>query len=120
MKIKNADLRFYVISHNFNTDQPVRVNVLDGLAEDIAKHIKSKPDTYKHISNKSDLINYLKREFQYHYWGKAEAEYFISGFRSTSKPEKLDIYYQLELNLDTIADHIITQMHLQDVIDINK
>lgn len=110
MKIKNVNLEYYVMYHDFNTNKIKRMNILGGnFAETLAKDIKNNK-----INNKESLKEYLKREFMYHYWSKSEFEIAVGGLhiRNIEELEKLDIWYQIELNLDIIADYIINKMKI--------
>ena len=123
MKIKNTNLEYWVFYLDINTGKPNRVNILKGLAEEIAKRIRSKSDYY-HIENRDDLKKFLKVNFMSHYWGKCEMEYAVidifdimsnnvtlEGVRE--RATKLDVWYQIELNLDIITDYIINKMDLK-------
>jgi hypothetical protein len=49
----------------------------------------------------------------YHYWSKCEAEMFVSGFGRNDEPEKVDIWQQIEMNLDRIVDYVNIQCDLK-------
>lgn len=101
MKIKNSNLEWYVLRYDFNSDKVVSYNVMIGIAEEIHKAIKK-----KEVYNKASLKEFLKRKFMYQYWSRAEYEMLISGFSHNSEPEKIDIYRQLEMNLDRIVEYV--------------
>jgi hypothetical protein len=110
VKIKNANLEWYVFYKDFNSKKIIRYNVLGGsFAEELAKNIRKRK-----ISNKADLKEYLKRDFMYHYWSKSEYEVAVGGLHNKypEEFEKIDIWYQLEPNLDRIVDYIITEMNI--------
>ena len=115
MKIKNVDLEYWVFYFDFNENIPKRVNILKGLEEDIAKHMRSSETSYKHIFNRDTLKKFLKTEFMYHYWSKCEYEYCISDLwkNNSDKSEKYDVWFQIEKNLDMITDYIIYKMDLK-------
>ena len=70
MKIKNVNIEYYVMYHDFNKNTIKRINIFNNeLIETIAKNIRSKK-----IQNLADLQEWLKREFMYHYWSKSEYE----------------------------------------------
>ena len=46
------------------------------------------------------------------YWSRAEYEIMVSGLFDTDKPEKIDVWYQIEMNLDNIAEYLITKLKL--------
>lgn len=115
MKVKNVNLEYWVFYFDFNKDTPKKVNILEGLEEDIAKHIRSSEKSYKHISNRETLKNFLKIEFMYHYWSKSEYEYSICNqwIKNIESPQKYDVWFQIEKNLDMITDYVIYKMDLK-------
>lgn len=109
MKIKNTNLKWNTWRFDFNAKKIVPYNILGGnFAEDLAKAIKK----YK-IENREQLKEYLKREFMYHYWSKAECEIAVGEVSEHSEYlEKLDIWNQIEMNFDNVVDYIILKMEL--------
>lgn len=110
MKIKNANLTWNVLVANDFDKKTVRsYNILGhSFAEELAKEIKRKK-----ISNRDQLKEHLKREFMYHYWSKSEFEIAVGGlFTKYEDLEKLDVWYQIEMNFDNIIDYIIWKMDL--------
>ena len=107
MKMKNVELKWYVFRWDFNAKKITNYNVLSGLAEDIAKKVQAKK-----INNKDTLKEYLKKEFMYHYWSRTEHEVYISDLHG-SEGEKIDIWRQVEPNLDNIVDYVNLKMELK-------
>lgn len=88
MKIKNVNLKWYVLNHDFSLDKIIDYNILwDSLPEEISKEIKKKK-----INSKEELKSYLDRKFMYQYWSRAECEILVSGLHTRVEPEKIDIY----------------------------
>ena len=59
------------------------------------------------------MKEHLKREFMYRYWSKAECEMGMGGLWSTIEElEKIDMWYQIEMNFDNVIDYIILKMDL--------
>lgn len=111
LKIKNAGLEWYVMYYSLNDNKIKRVNILGyNFAKELAKQIKKRK-----INTKLKLAEHLKTEFMYHYWCKAEYEMVVGGFfhRNEEELEKIDVWYQLELNLNTIVDYINYKMDLK-------
>lgn len=54
------------------------------------------------------LKEVLRQEFMYHYWCRAEFEMAIGSLheRKFNEAEKVDIWRQLEPNLDIIAEYV--------------
>lgn len=111
MKIKNTNLEWYVMCYDFNNHKLERINILGyNFAEKLAKQIKKKK-----ISTKKELAELLKAEFMYHYWCKCEYEIVVGGLfhHSEEDLEKIDGWYQLELNMNTITEYINSKMDLK-------
>jgi hypothetical protein len=111
MKVKNVKLEYYVLRHDFNENKIVRYNVFyTSWPEEIRKKIKSNK-----IQSRDDLKDWLSKEFKYHYWCKSEHEIAVGSLFSKSQDdlEKIDIWYQIELNIDMITDYVISKMEIQ-------
>lgn len=101
MKIKTSNLEWYVLDWDENNKIVKPINILKGLAEELAKEVKS-----GRVHNKSILREYLKTTLMYDYWSKAECEFFISGLSSGDDCEKVDLWKQIEPNLDIITEYV--------------
>ena len=101
MKIKTSKLEWYVLDWDDNNKKVKHINILEGLAEELAKEVKSGK-----VHNKSILREYLKTTLMYDYWSKAECEFFISGLSSGDDCEKVDLWKQIEPNLDIITEYV--------------
>lgn len=123
MKIKNIKLEWNVIHYDFNSKKAIIYNVFpDNYAEKLVKAIRSKSNSsYRSIKNRDDLKTWLKREFMYHYWSKCEAEMVIGPwpYKSDDDLQKIDIWMQLEPNLDIITDYVINKMQI-DFKEVNN
>lgn len=127
MKIKNVKLEWYVLHYDINRKEVTSYNVFsDSYPEELAKAIRSKSNSsYRSIKSKEDLKNWLKREFMYHYWSKCEAEMVVGPWpcRNEVELQKVDIWMQLEPNLDRITDYVMNEMQLsfgKDIKNENK
>lgn len=107
MKVKNVNLEWYVLRWDFNTKKVINYNILQWRKEDIANEVRRKS-----IYNKSVLREYLKTVFMYDYWSKAEYEFYISDLHGNDY-KKIDIWRQIEPNLDLITDYINQKMDLK-------
>lgn len=101
MKIKNSNLTWYVLHHDFNNDKIIKYNVMTGIAEALHKKIKN-----KEVHNKQTLKEFLIKDFRYHYWCKSEHEIMVSGLHTRSEAEKIDAWRQLEMNIDQIVEYV--------------
>lgn len=100
-------LKWYVLSHDFNKKKIINYNVF---GESFEKQLKK--DRKKKFSNREELKEYLKHEFMYDYWCRAEHEIAVGGLfdKYPEEFEKIDIFRQLEMNLDNITDYVIKEM----------
>ena len=111
MKIKYANLEWNVLRYDCNKNKIVPYNILGySFAEELAKAIKKQK-----IETREQLKEYLKREFMYHYWSKSECEIAMGGLHTNFKAEdfeKIDMWYQIEMNFENIINYIIFKMEL--------
>jgi len=108
MKIKNVNLEWYVLRWDSNSKKVVNYNILEWRKEDIAKEVRS-----GRVYNKSILREYLKTTLMYDYWSKTECEFFVSDLHSDECCEKVDIWRQIEPNLNNIVDYVNIKMDLK-------
>lgn len=106
MKVKNVNLEWYVLRWDFNSKKVINYNILQWRKEDIANEVRRKS-----IYNKSILREYLKTTFMYDYWSKTECEFYISDLHG-DEYEKIDIWRQIEPNLDLIVEYVNSKMEL--------
>lgn len=66
----------------------------------------------KEFKDYASLKEWLRKEFMYYYWSKCEAEIAVGGLfiKSIEELEKIDIYSQLQPNLDRITEYVIKEM----------
>lgn len=107
MKIKNINLKWYVLRWDANSKKVINYNILEWRKEAIANEIR-----LKHIHDKNTLHEYLKKQFRYSYWSKAECEFFVSDLQGNDY-EKIDMWRQIEPNLDRIVEYINREMDLK-------
>lgn len=108
MKIKNINLEWYVLKWDFNSKKVINYNILQWLKEDIANEVR-----LKHIYDKITLYEYLKKQFMYHYWSRTEHEMIISDLHKHEVGEKIDIWRQIEPNLNRIVEYIDKTLDLK-------
>lgn len=96
------DLHWYVLIHDFNEDKIVRHNIFNNIYVHnfIIKYFK------KFISF-DDFVKELDGTLMYAYWSKSEYEILCRGLYEKYEEQKLDVYYQLELNIKPLAKYII-------------
>jgi len=111
MKKKNVKLEYYVIRVDSNTNQIKRYNIFyNGFIDELSKRMKR-----DNIDNKDKLKDYLKRWAMYNYWSKCECEILVGSLFKYKEEdlEKIDIWYQIEKNLDMITDYVINKCQIK-------
>ena len=114
----NKKLEWYAFIEDFNSGKLGRINVIrQDLIERIRKGIKSKEWAIgdKPIETLKELKEVVKRELMYHFWSKAEYEVIVTGLHyrpEKDKEHKIDVWYQLEPNLDRIVEYINKELEL--------
>lgn len=113
MKRKNFNLEYYVMEYDCADKYVKRFNVFyTSIVNNLIKNLIKKK-----INNYSSLRDFLRREFMYYFWSKSEHEILVSSLhnffvKDTDYIQKVDVWYQIELNLDLICEHIITELRL--------
>lgn len=114
MKQKNVNLVWNVLRWDTNKKKVEVYNVFSDkdFVPDLYKKIKSKK-----ITNYEELKERVKNYLMYYYWSKTECEMSIGPIPYNIKDinifKKIDIYSQLEINLDLIVKYIITEMDIK-------
>lgn len=110
MKIKNVNLEWYAMRWDSNKKAVVKINVLFKMEEDIAKVVRK-----KEIKNREDLRFWLKNRLMYYFWCKSEMEIAVGGLfmKSMDDFKKVDVWSQIEPNLDRIVDYVIAEMKIE-------
>ena len=100
-------LEWYALRDDSSKRKIENYNVLSGWEEKIKKARKN-----KEFKDYASLKEWLRKEFMYYYWSKCEAEIAVGGLfiKSIEELEKIDIYRQLEPNLDRITEYVIKEM----------
>lgn len=110
MKVKNVNLEWYVLRWDSTSNKVTKYNILHNLKDTIAREVRNKS-----IYDKSILREYLKTEFVYSYWSKSEHEMAVGGLFSKypEEFEKIDIWQQIEPNLNNIVEYVNMKMELK-------
>ncbi len=114
MRVKNIKLEWYVLAWSANQNKVVNYNIFgDSFKNDLYKQLKTKK-----ITNYDELKDYVKKWAMYYYWSKSECEMAIGPLwpdklQDLDKFEKIDIYRQIEMNLDHIIEYIMNIMEIK-------
>lgn len=120
MKIKNAELKFYAFTYDWNTKSLEWTNVLgDRYKEHLVKALKTKTEE-RRIKNRDELKENLRQYLFSYYASRAEYEVLVGDLLSEINPTKyvdemvkLDVYNQVIKNLDVMVDYIINTMKIK-------
>lgn len=105
---RNKDLKYYAIEEDFNSGKIVKVNVLKYKADEILERVKREK-----ISDRETFKENISSLLRYYYRYRAEHEVIVSSLiEGHGTPEKIDIWTQLEPNIDIITDYIIKELKL--------
>lgn len=115
MKRKNIKLEWYAFEYDWNSKSLIRTNVLgDRFVENIQKKIKRDK-----IDNYESLKEAVRGELIYYYWSKSEHEVMVTDLFPRNYEDfleqavKIDIWYQLEPNLDRIVEYVIRELDIK-------
>lgn len=104
---------FYVLLWDFNKKEIERFDIIEpliaGLNEDKKKGYRvfcdnKKPETF------DDYKKFILSYCRYRFWGKCEYEVVINGFPPFGESKKIDAFYQIEMNIDIITQHFMSQV----------
>ena len=111
---RSQKLKYYVFRYDWNSKDLVRCNILNEyFIEELKKEIKR----YK-INNREQFKERLMLNFRYYYRSKAEHEVLVCDLFPKDYEDfckqaiKIDIWYQIEPNIDLITDYIIRELRL--------
>lgn len=104
----SKEIKYYAMHYDFNAKEIRKTNVIH---EDILKSLQEMVKKGK-IKDRIQFRECLRSEFMYRYWCKREWEISVGDLyeEDLSKYEKVDVYDQLEANMDVITDYIIREM----------
>lgn len=111
MKKHNVKLEWYVLNGDFNRDIVKKYNIFyEGFIDELEHRIKRDK-----VDNIEKFRNCIDSWAKYHYWSKTEFEIVVGDLmcRDLSRLEKIDVYYQLEMNLDNIVEYLINKLNIQ-------
>lgn len=97
--------QFNVIYWSFNEETPTPYDVLPYFRNEYERTKKTERPVTKEQWEK-----FIKNKGKYMYWARCEYEVIVSTWPPTDKSYKLDIWQQIEANLDLITE-ILMQEH---------
>lgn len=59
------------------------------------------PETFE------EFKSFIESHARYQYWSRCEYEMIVTGWPVQRKDEKIDVYYQIECNIDVLTKHFM-------------
>ena len=97
-------MKFNVIIQDFNSKEFVSYDIFPYLTHEY-EILKNKPSTYE------DFKEFIKAKSMYQWWSRCEYEIILTGWPNTDFHKKIDIYWQIMMNIDVITELFIK--HIQ-------
>ena len=103
-------LEWYVLKDDFGSREVRHYNALCNWEDDIKQ-------ARKKCKTREQFKEWLRKELMYHYWSKAECEIQVAGLFAKTDDEfkKIDIWDQIQPNLDIMVDYIIYEMKFKNL-----
>ena len=101
-------LEWYVLIVRKN--QIDKYNVLAGYEDELRKARRK-----KEIVDRESLKLWLLKEFRCRFWCRAEHEMLVGDcwVKNLKELMKIDVYSQLEINIDNITDYVMRKMNFK-------
>lgn len=119
MKSKGVILKWNVLLSDINRKEIINYNIFgetDSFAKELHKQIKQKK-----VFDDQSLRAYLRGQFMYRYWCKAEYEIAVGGLdiwwldnlnEIRKRTQKIDAFRQIEMNFDRIVEYVKSKMNI--------
>lgn len=104
---------YYVLSWDFNHKNVEYYNIMTYLVDVFEEerqrkfrvfHPNGEPKTFE------EFKEFILHSCRYQFWSRCEYEIVVSGFPPQDKDVKIDIYDQIEHNIDVITKHFMSQI----------
>ena len=98
---------FNVIVEDWNKKEFTSYNIMPYLMRCYKETKKDKPKTF------GEFKEFVKSKCMYQFWSRCEYEIVLNSlFSGRTKEEKIDVYFQISLNID-----IITKLLIENIND---
>lgn len=95
---------FYVIIYNTNKRTFEPYDVMEYFLNEYNRE-PHKPDTYE------DIKKFIEERSMYQFWSRCEYEIILKDWPCSTTEEKWDVYRQIIMNIDTVTDVFIKNIH---------
>ena len=109
---------FKVLCWNITRDEHEFYDVLPYFQRELSSLIKKRRIRKKDVTLEW-LKNFVQKEAKYMFWSRCEYEIIVSGWPCQKNEEKLDVYDQIEANLDSVTKLLYENIH-QDKRSLSK
>ena len=100
---------FYVLTFNFNTKKVENYDVIPYLTSSVRDFVNSDKQKVKELTDEALQTN-VDRVARYEFWARCQWEFIVISWPYVSNTrvedqngEKIDVYRQIEMNLDVVT-----------------
>lgn len=104
---------FNVIWWDFNKSEPEPYDIIPYLVR-CYNESNDKPSTLE------EFKDFIKHESMYRWWSRCEYEMIISNWPTQDKSKKIDIYYQVMMNIEIIANLLMEEVNGNQAKELDK
>jgi hypothetical protein len=97
---------FNVIIQDFNSKEFIPYDIMPYL-ERCYKEAKDKPKTIE------ECTEFIDKKAKYRYWSRCEYEVILQGWPNSTLKKKIDVYTQIQYNLNIIVDLFIKDLKIK-------
>lgn len=104
---------YYVLNWDFNRKNIEYYDIIPYLIETLEEEKKNDFIVFcdgKEPKDFEDFKNYILNASKYRFWSRCEYEILVSGFPPQDKEIKIDIYNQIEHNINVITKHFMKHL----------
>lgn len=106
----NIKLEWNVLVYDFNKKQVKPFNIFNS---DFVKSLSIYLNNLNTPINLEDIKTYIDKWARYNYWSRTEFEINISDMFSQCQSVKVDVYYQIKMNIDRILDYVVKELKIR-------
>lgn len=108
---------FNVIIYDFNHKEFIPYNIIpyfiDAYNEVVRKHSEyPDADYYEVPVTREDFVKFVNKEAMYQFWARTEYEAILVDWPCQQIEKKIDIYWQIKMNLNLIAEILMKELEL--------
>lgn len=106
-------MKYNVILYDFNSKKFVPFDIFPSLKREYVND-REAPYTFE------EFKDWIRRKALYKWWAKCEYEIILQSWPTGDKEEKIDVYYQIMNNIDTITKLFMEEVKDFTVLKTNK